>query len=441
MFLEKSGLMVKISVFVVFVCVSLAGADVIYVDISASGLDSDPNAGISWERAYVDLQNAIGAALSGDDIWVAEGIYKPTDGSDTSAKFQLIDGVAMYGGFAGDETVLEDRNWEVNETHLSGNLEGTAQSSYVVLSYGVGDTTVLDGFIVTGGDNYNIYCYQDEAVIRNCFIEGSGGDGIYCHDADPVIDNCIIEGNGQDGINPVTGSSLTMSNCVIRDNTASGIYCYNGSGATVINSWIHHNGADGILFYGTGGSVVVRNNTVAYNTGSGIKKWSATGTDPVISNCIVWGNDDDLDLCSATYSCIEDADTGTGNISSDPGFAYSNTDFGNFHLLVNSDCVDAGDDTDVGIGETDIDGDDRVYDSYVDMGGDEAVCADVYSAGDVDGDGYMNFFDFEIFAGAWLSNSSSGNWNADCDLDGDEVVDANDIGDFMAEWMWKACYN
>ena len=97
MFLEKSDLMAKFLVFVVFMCVALAGADVIYVDISASGPDSDPNAGISWERAYVDLQNAIGAALSGDDIWVAEGIYKPTDGSDTSANYRSPATTRPYG--------------------------------------------------------------------------------------------------------------------------------------------------------------------------------------------------------------------------------------------------------------------------------------------------------------------------------------------------------
>ena len=83
---------------------------------------------------------------------------------------------------------------------------------------------------------------------------------------------------------------------------------------------------------------------------------------------------------------------------------------GNFHLNPGSDCVDAGDDTNVGVAETDIDGDVRIHNGDVDMGGDEAVCSDVYNASDVDGDGFMNFFDFEIFADAWQSNSSLGNW-------------------------------
>ena len=47
---------------------------IIYVDKDATGSDN----GKSWTNAYTDLQDAIAAALFGSQIWVAEGIYKPT---------------------------------------------------------------------------------------------------------------------------------------------------------------------------------------------------------------------------------------------------------------------------------------------------------------------------------------------------------------------------
>ena len=70
----------------------------------------------SWADACPELQSALSVAGPGDQVWVATGIYKPDYDVDTNqhtgdreATFQLINGVAVYGGFDATEKTLEER--------------------------------------------------------------------------------------------------------------------------------------------------------------------------------------------------------------------------------------------------------------------------------------------------------------------------------------------
>jgi parallel beta-helix repeat protein len=426
---------VLLIVFVTSVTVAGVGfGKTIYVDCDATG---DPN-GSSWPNAYTDLQDALNdpCLAYGDEIWVAEGVYKPTAGSDTGTSFELVNGVAVYGGFAGGEASLEERDYEENKTYLSGAIGGDNESSRIVLTNGIGAATILDGFEITGGYR-GIYSYQSEEIISNCVIAGNSGDGIYCYGSDPAMDNCTIEDNGQDGINPDQGSSVAITSCIIRNNVANGIFHREAGGLIIANSWIHDNDR-GIYLYKTEALVKVRNNMIVYNSQDGV--YRNQGTAPEISNCILWGNDGDLNNCTATYSCIEDGDAGEGNIATDPNFAYSNPELYNFHLNPISPCIDVGDSNDVEVGEVDIDGDERIYNGVVDMGADEVVCEDVYSKSDLNGDGIADSVDHLKIIKAWLSDEVAGNWDSECDLDGDGFVDMRDFAIFGAKWQWEACW-
>ena len=57
--------------------------------------------GTTWEHAYEDLQEALTDDPVCDEIWVAQGTYKP--GSTRLDRFALVDGTAVYGGFQGGE--------------------------------------------------------------------------------------------------------------------------------------------------------------------------------------------------------------------------------------------------------------------------------------------------------------------------------------------------
>lgn len=73
-----------------------------------SEITTSDNDGLSWDKA-ITLEKALSRAKAGDEIWVkgyediTEHIYKaPKEG------FVLPSGVAMYGGFAGVETIKND---------------------------------------------------------------------------------------------------------------------------------------------------------------------------------------------------------------------------------------------------------------------------------------------------------------------------------------------
>jgi len=98
----------------------LLGPPVLYVDDDATGA----NDGLSWEDAYTDLQDALDQAVASGgsvtEVWVAKGTYRPTELTDSedprSATFQLLDGVGLYGGFAGRETQRDQCGPTGNET-------------------------------------------------------------------------------------------------------------------------------------------------------------------------------------------------------------------------------------------------------------------------------------------------------------------------------------
>jgi hypothetical protein len=84
----------------IFGAISMNGQEDIYVSQTASGL----NNGSRWADAYNDLQSDLGAAVDGDQMWVAQGVYVP--GLVPAKTFALIEGLKMYGAFKGQKIFL-----------------------------------------------------------------------------------------------------------------------------------------------------------------------------------------------------------------------------------------------------------------------------------------------------------------------------------------------
>ncbi len=140
------------------ILVPMVTGDVIYVNDDAPGLVN----GTSWDDAYLDLQDALGAASTGDQIWIAAGTYRPAPaGGSRDSSFTLVDGVDMYGGFEGTEDTLDERAGLFVDTVLSGDLNGDDQpgfvnndenSFHVVTALGNDIDVLVDGVTVTGGN-------------------------------------------------------------------------------------------------------------------------------------------------------------------------------------------------------------------------------------------------------------------------------------------------
>lgn len=171
-------------------CWNLLGQEILYVDQQATG-NMD---GSTWEDAFTDIRPALEAALSGDAIWVAEGVYRP--GDTLQSRYLLDKDIRLLGGFSGTETQETDRDPVMHETILSGdvfgndlpgNLQTNRQDNLFTILEVAGVVTqeaVIDGFVFRGG----------HARGDNTFLTNAWGGALFCSGA-PVIRNCRFEDN------------------------------------------------------------------------------------------------------------------------------------------------------------------------------------------------------------------------------------------------------
>ncbi|MHC4213628.1 MAG: BACON domain-containing protein [Planctomycetota bacterium] len=237
----------------------------------------------------------------------------------------------------------------------------------VYFGNGEGASSVLDGLTITGGS-------------------ADVGGGIYCDGTSPTIKRCVVSGNNATsyggGIYADNGSAI-VSNCVFRDNSCDwiggGLILYNCTDARLVNSIIAGNSAT----YGGGlevtdSGVVIGGCTFSDNSatmGGAVDVYGSSNAS--ISNSIFWGDSAGTGAeingsAVVSYSNVEGGFGGSGNIDSDPCFVDAGG--GDYHLLEDSPCIDAGDPSySASPGETDIDGQLRVMGAGIEMGVDELL--------------------------------------------------------------------
>jgi predicted outer membrane repeat protein len=249
-----------------------SGGGVLYVDD-----DAPPGGdGQSWDTAFRYLQDALTEAyfgLGADEIRIGQGVYRPdrdeggnVTPDDREATFDLIDTVALMGGYAGiGAPDPDERDIDLYETILSGDLAGDDEPGYVnydenslhvVMVQFVPNTVSLDGLTISGGNANSeedeeyvdkrgggAFLYESVVSFVDCTLSGNrawnegvptegGGGGLFvCYGA-PHLIGCTFVSNKAivgGGMELILNDAAVISECSFEQNHAS-------SGGAILNS-------------------------------------------------------------------------------------------------------------------------------------------------------------------------------------------------------------
>ena len=290
-----------------------------FVDADATGA----NTGTSWTDAFVDLRDALAAATSGDQLWVAEGVYRPDGGTkDTDLSFILPSGVALYGGFAGNELVLNERDVLAHPTVLSGDLDGddtpeaflhmsnTDDNSHVIVrASGLAEPVTIDGFGIRGGvggdaagcvgfeGGGGILAQDSMLLVRQCHASLNyamdGGAALQLVGGTATLEDCRFDQNkGLFGLFGSTvaaacGSSVRLLSCRFEKNLSTAVHLLSASTGTVEACRFSGNSGENVALDVEHSQVHVRASVFLGNDG-GVALGTARGT---IEDCLFVGND------------------------------------------------------------------------------------------------------------------------------------------------------
>lgn len=289
----------------------------------------------TWANACPDLQTALDKAGSSDQIWVAAGTYKPSavwpSGSTDSrtATFTMKDGVAIYGGFAGNETDPSQRNPDpaTNNTILSGDIgaaDDASDNAYHVVNtevvnwglyggtaIGVTNSAVLDGFTITGGNasgstnpkNYGggMWLHQGSPTLRNLRFVGNSasqdGGGMYvepcytftpgteCLQTKPTLTDVVFQRNTVTTTGGTGGAGMNINN-YMNDSDPSLLapsltrVTFDGNTSANNGGGLLNNGAPAILT-----NVTFKNNIASGGSGGGMShRFDADGLTLTLTN-------------------------------------------------------------------------------------------------------------------------------------------------------------
>lgn len=348
-----------------------APAAVRYVDVNSTNATPPYT---NWATAATNIQDAVDAAVDGDQILVTNGVYR-------------TGGKAVFGTMRNrlvvDKAITVQSMNGPKDTYIVGaGPRGPAAVRCVYLT----NWAMLVGFTLTNGTTQTsgswryeagggVYCEGLSAVVSNCVLAGnsaSWGGGAYYGTLNNctlssnmasgssggadfcTLNNCVLTGN----ITYLAGGGATVStlnNCLLRGNSANQ---GGGAASSVLNNCVL---TANFAFDGGGSSAGTLNNCIVAGNSGGGSYYST------LNNCIVFYNNN-FNYYEGTFSncCTTPLPpSGAGNITNAPLFVGQVS--GNFRLQSNSPCINAGNNAYVA-GSTDLDGRPRIVGGTVDIG-------------------------------------------------------------------------
>jgi len=275
--------------------------------------------GSCWENAFTSLQRAIDYAPEKSQIWIATGTYE-------TFQINLRNGLYLYGGFKGNEKLLNQRNIEENKVIINGK-----NIAKHVISIWSSTYIRLDGITIQGGNaSGGSFQYQygggvhilgggETIRLVNCHFENNksnlDGGALYISvGAAPTIINCSFVNNlskNNGGAIAVYCNSINGYHCKIFNSTFEQNYAYGDGGAiyfdtnfkdfgllTILNCLMVNNSTlkgGGIITLDRNSNLLLMNSTLSLNKGSSqgavIASLGKVPAKSYIVNTIISGNE------------------------------------------------------------------------------------------------------------------------------------------------------
>lgn len=209
--------------------------------------------GVSWQQAYGSLNVALQNAVSGDEIWVAQGTYYPSSNLNSTESFIFKDGVKLYGGFLGNETLLSSRaDTSGTTTILSGVLSSSVQTATLLkINNASNINNLIDGFTILGA--------------KRIMVSGQpGGAGLQILNSTIQLKNCIIKDNRTEllnfdinqGYNGGGSAIFSLTSNLVLDNVN-----------IIENSLDNKKTSNATVDWVKGGAIYVQGGSFDYNKG------------------------------------------------------------------------------------------------------------------------------------------------------------------------------
>jgi hypothetical protein len=264
-------------------------------------------------------------------------------------------GVYCCNGIIQNNTISD--NWAFDAGGGLGKCDGVIKHNVIVAN---------DGFLYGGGLYWCKGTIEDNIIRQNSSYYGAG----VCYCKGIIKHNSIYLNSAGYGGGVWLCDAAVMSNYIFANSATSDGGGLDNCDGTIENNFIHGN----VTLYGKGGGLmqcsgtiqnnmiwgnraawnggglagcrgIIQNNTI-YGNSAGDYGGGLDCCKGIIRNCIIWQNTAreaaQLYNCvTPSYSCIRDwTGGGTGNILLDPVLADPTN--GEFHLLPDSPCIDAG---------------------------------------------------------------------------------------------------